>query len=210
MKLIYFASPMCSWCWGFSPVIERILIEYAEYIKLQLVLTPFRIDSDKPMDKKLRDYVLVQWHKVHEETLQPFDFAFSVPDNFVYNTTLTCHAIKAFTIQKPSNEIEYMSEIQKDFYANNSNITSQSVLVGLAEKFDINLETFCNEIVSVKTKVLLQQDFEYCNSFAISAYPSLVCIQDKKTHKISYGYSSFEVCKRKIDSILTKGYGFIQ
>ena len=30
LHFIYFADPMCSWCWGFAPVIEKIAAEAAK------------------------------------------------------------------------------------------------------------------------------------------------------------------------------------
>jgi len=40
--LWYFADPMCSWCWGFSPVIETLRDEYRERMKTALVLGGLR------------------------------------------------------------------------------------------------------------------------------------------------------------------------
>ena len=28
--LYYFGDPMCSWCWGFRPVLEQVDLEYPE------------------------------------------------------------------------------------------------------------------------------------------------------------------------------------
>ncbi|MCK7496210.1 MAG: hypothetical protein MZW92_38730 [Comamonadaceae bacterium] len=36
--LWYVADPMCSWCWGFAPVIEGIKAAYCERMKIALML----------------------------------------------------------------------------------------------------------------------------------------------------------------------------
>ena len=36
MKIIYFTDPMCSWCYGFAPVIEKIQENYPE-IKWEII-----------------------------------------------------------------------------------------------------------------------------------------------------------------------------
>ena len=40
--LWYFADPMCSWCWGFSPAIDVLRDEYRDRIKIALVLGGLR------------------------------------------------------------------------------------------------------------------------------------------------------------------------
>jgi len=40
--LIYFADPMCSWCWGFAPVIAQVRERYGEALPVRLVLGGLR------------------------------------------------------------------------------------------------------------------------------------------------------------------------
>ena len=38
VELLYFANPMCSWCWGFAPVIRHIVQEHREAVRLTVAL----------------------------------------------------------------------------------------------------------------------------------------------------------------------------
>ncbi len=42
--MLYFADPMCSWCWGFSPVIDRVESEFGDRFDLNLVGPEVGID----------------------------------------------------------------------------------------------------------------------------------------------------------------------
>ena len=35
--LVYIADPMCSWCWGFAPVIDELVREFAGQLSLRVV-----------------------------------------------------------------------------------------------------------------------------------------------------------------------------
>ena len=49
LRFIYFADPMCSWCWGFAPVIEQTLRRrYGEAIPVRLVLGGLRPGPPSP------------------------------------------------------------------------------------------------------------------------------------------------------------------
>ena len=56
--LWYFADPMCSWCWGFSPVIARVKEEYGDRIRLSLNLGGLRPGASPPMAETQRQEIL--------------------------------------------------------------------------------------------------------------------------------------------------------
>ena len=198
MQFVYFASPMCSWCWGFSPVIEQLQKTFAQEITIRLVLAPFRIDTVDPMNEKLRKYVLGQWQKVHTRTSQPFEFTFKMQKDFVYNTMSACLAIKAFVQQQPTSELNYFSSIQEAFYTNNMDVTNEKILIKLAKDYKIETDLFIEDLNSESIRTLLQEDFDYCKQLNVNGYPTLIGIKDGKNTLISYGFSPFEELETKI------------
>jgi len=40
--LIYVVDPMCSWCWGFSPVLKELMRQYQGQISFQLMVGGLR------------------------------------------------------------------------------------------------------------------------------------------------------------------------
>ena len=203
MQLVYFASPMCSWCWGFSTVMQELEANYGKE-KIRLVLTPFRVDTTEPMDDELRSYVLGQWHKVHETTGQVFNFRFAMPDDFIYNTTLVCLSIKAFTKQLAVQELEYMRVLQQAYYNENCDLTSEAVLLRITQKFDIDIELFKQDLFSEKVKLQLNKDFDLCRKLQVQSYPTLMLHQSDNYYIVAKGYASFEIVNQSIESLLAK------
>ena len=192
---------MCSWCWGFSPVIQQLQTNYGAN-KIRLVLTPFRVDTTEPMDDALRNYVLGQWHKVQQVTGQAFDFRFAMPDDFIYNTTLVCLSIKALSKQLVAQEIEYMRVLQQAYYTENQNLTSEAVLLNLVQQFDLDIESFKQDLFDQQTRVELDEDFALCQQLAVQSYPTLMLYQQSDYHLIAKGYLPFQEVNQKIESLL--------
>lgn len=192
MQLVYFANPMCSWCWGFSPVIQKLKDQFVERVGFRLVLTPFRVDTTKAMDDALRNYVLKQWHKVQQTTSQPFDFTFAVEHDFVYNTKPACRAVKSFSRQQPTKEFNYLSDLQAAFYINNLNITRQEILIEVAEAHNINIELFIKDLHTGKTNQLLDEDFNYCLELGVQSYPTLIGIKRNSISVLAHGFQPYE------------------
>jgi putative protein-disulfide isomerase len=70
--LWYFADPMCSWCWGFSPIISRIKKNYADRIKIALVMGGLQVGEANVLSDSSREEVLHHWHQVKKQTGQEF------------------------------------------------------------------------------------------------------------------------------------------
>jgi putative protein-disulfide isomerase len=182
-------------------VIQRIKQTFCAS-EFRLVLTPFRIDTAQPMDDALRNYVLGQWQKVHQSTGQAFDFRFSVPVDFIYNTRLVCLAIKAFSKQLPEQELEYFHTLQNKFYTENKDLTNQHELVNIASEFQLDAQLFKNDLYSDEIVSMLEQDFELCEKLVVSSYPTLMMKRDAEYTRLASGYTSYAEVIARIDSCL--------
>lgn len=198
MQLVYFANPMCSWCWGFSPVIQQLKCSPA-VSNIRLVLTPFRIDTSESMDEALRSYVLGQWQKVHQTTQQPFDFRFSMPVGFIYNTRLACLAIKAFAKQLQPEELDYVHALQHAYYTENKDLTKQDILVNVASSFAIDTELFAKSLSDANIVAELEQDFMFCQKLAVQSYPTLLTEKEGGYSLLANGYAKYQEVMKRIE-----------
>ena len=200
VHLEYFASPMCSWCWGFAPVVEKIKAKFIKELDFRLVLAPFRIDTSNSMDQALRDYVLQQWHKVEQTTGQQFDFTFAMRQDFVYDSKLACQAIKAFSIQLPTQELQFLSAIHAAFYTKNADVTNEQILVDLIKPYKINETEFIKDLHSQYVNKNLNKDFDYCEQLKVQGYPTLLGIRDESVSVLAYGFMPYTNLELKINN----------
>lgn len=91
--LIYIADPICSWCWGFSPVIQAIQQCFADTLQIRLVMGGLRPQTTKPMDEAAKRKTRLHWEQVHAASGQPFDYAFFERHGFVYDTDPAARAV---------------------------------------------------------------------------------------------------------------------
>jgi putative protein-disulfide isomerase len=55
--LLYFADPMCSWCWGFSFVMEKIHAKAKDKAELQIFVGGLRTFMEHVMTDQDKTYV---------------------------------------------------------------------------------------------------------------------------------------------------------
>ncbi len=122
-RLVYFADPMCSWCYGFSPVIGAIAERFEDRMPLHLVMGGLRAGNASPMRPEDKDYIRSAWTRVNGATNQPFDFGFFERDGFVYDTEPACRAVVTARRLMPNLALGFMGRIQQAFYAENRDMT---------------------------------------------------------------------------------------
>ena len=190
--LFYFADPMCSWCWGFAPVIDAIKEKFSNDIKIALILGGLRPGSTEPMDEKSRNEILHHWHEVHKRTGQAFQFDGAMPEGFIYDTELPSRAVVTMGEIYPDKVLPYLKAIQAAFYAEGRDVTELETLIDLARAFKVEdsdfQQKFEDEVVKQKTLA----HFHRARQFGVRGFPTLVLQNNEGYTLLTHGYQPFE------------------
>lgn len=183
---------MCSWCWGFAPVITRIKEVFGERLNISLNLGGLRPGTVEPISTELRDEILHHWHEVHRPTNQPFLFDNAMPDGFIYDTEPASRAVLAFGKLQPENTLAYFSSIQSSFYTQGLDVTQQATLANIATNFELDSQSFHELFISDDMRSLTQEHFKRSQQAGIRGFPSLILQQGKNSETLSRGYVNWE------------------
>jgi len=126
--LIYFADPMCSWCYGFWPVIAAVRAAFGETLPIRLVMGGLRPGVAEPMTEAAKLEVRGHWLHVAEASGQSFsDQAMSQP-GFTYDTDPAARAVVVIRRERPDLALDYLGAIQHAFYGEGRDVTQEQVL----------------------------------------------------------------------------------
>jgi putative protein-disulfide isomerase len=195
-RLVYFADPMCSWCYGFSPVIGAIAERFEGRMPLDLVMGGLRAGNTSPMRQQDKDYVRNAWTQVNGATGQPFDFGFLERDGFVYDTEPACRAVVTVRRLMPKLALGFMGRVQQAFYAENRDMTSADAIAGVAEEAGIEREAFADAFLAPDTRNETFRDFLTAQQLGIHGFPTLIAGSEAE------GYALVTNGYRPLDDIL--------
>ena len=200
--LWYFADPMCSWCWGFSPVISAIKETYSARIKIALMLGGLRPGTTDPMTPKSRAEILHHWREVHEMTGQAFAFEGALPEGFIYDTEPPSRAVIAVADLNPETIFPYFKSVQEAFYTKQQDITQTQTLAALAQGQDIDTQKFLERFGSEDMKQKTRAHFRVAREAGVRGFPTIVLQTESGGTPLTHGYRPFDQLKPEIESWL--------
>jgi putative protein-disulfide isomerase len=200
--LWYIADPMCSWCWGFAPVIEQVRNSCRDRLKVELLLGGLRPGTKHPLPPVQRQEILGHWKAVHRATGQLFQFAGAMPEGFIYDTEPASRAVIVVSMLSPKAIFNFFQAVQSAFYVEQRNVSNAQVLAELAGSVGLETQQFLRAFESDAARDITQSHFHRAGHLGVHAFPTLVGQQGTAYTRISSGYCPFEELNPKINQWL--------
>ena len=197
--LWYVADPMCSWCWGFSPVLESIRQEYRDRLTIKLVMGGLRPGSTEPITPEKRAEILHHWHNVQQMTGQPFKFEGALPEGFIYDTEPACRAVVSASFIDSSRTFPLLAAIQRAFYVEQTDVTRAAILTELAADVGIPAASFSQVFASGAAKRATQQHFHQAIQWGVRGFPSIISQDAEVYYFLASGYCSADTLRQRIN-----------
>jgi putative protein-disulfide isomerase len=172
--LIYFSDPMCSWCYGFSPVIEEIRRTFGSTLPVRVVMGGLRPGTETPMTEEAKLEIADHWTHVHEATGLPFDGSGMSAPGFVYDTDPAARAVVVARRDGEEMAAAFLLRAQQAFYAEGRDVTTESVLGDLAEDLGLDREPFLEAWASEAAKEETWRDYAISQRAGVTGFPTLV------------------------------------
>lgn len=203
--LWYFADPMCSWCWGFSPVIDAIRENCRGRLKVALILGGLRQGTTVAMSAREREDILHHWHQVHAMTGQSFRFDGALGEGFVYDTEPASRAVVAMAELDPEAVFPLFKAIQAAFYTEGRDVTQTELLAELAAGQGVDKSDFLTAFESDAAKAKTLAHFQMARRLEVRGFPTVVLQQGAQHQFLTRGYRSLAELVPEIDAWLAGG-----
>jgi putative protein-disulfide isomerase len=172
--LVYFADPMCSWCWGFAPVLDAVGQRFGADLPVHLVLGGLRPGNRIPMGNPERDEIRSHWEHVREASGQPFDVTFFERADFVYDTEPASRAVVVMRRRSAADGLAGLRLTQRAFYAENRDVTDPQVLCALAGELGFDVERFRADFDADEAIRETRSDFETAPRIGVRGFPTMI------------------------------------
>ena len=172
--LYYVHDPMCSWCWGFSPVWREIKAAVSVQLDVHYVTGGLAPDTEELMPTAMQDMLQKTWRHIEQAIPgTPFNHTFWTSNSPRRATYGACRAVLAATSQHPEFEETMIAAIQRAYYVDALNPSDDTVLVTLAADMGCDVKQFTDQLNSEKINQLLMQNIRFARLLGATGFPSL-------------------------------------
>jgi len=201
-RLYYVADPMCSWCWGFHPVLMQVKTALPPDTPLVYVMGGLAPDSDEPMSEEARAYVQSAWREVAARTGASFNWDFWEQCEPRRSTYPACRAFYAAQGQREEAGVLMLEAIQRAYYQEARNPSNARTLTALAGEIGLATDRFAVDLFSETIEQKLQDGFDVRRHMHANQFPSLVVRNGNIATFVVRGYDDAEIVLERLRDAL--------
>lgn len=181
---LYVADPMCSWCYGFTPVIEQIAAHFEGRVPVRVMVGGLRAGNTQAMRQQDKDFIRGAWSKVGPATGRSFDMRFFEREGFVYDTEPACRAVVAARHLAPGQALAFKGRISAAFYGNNRDMTDTEEIAAVAREAGLDDMAFRAAFLSPDVRNDTFRDFIAAKQMGVEGFPCLLVGDDGGSYAI--------------------------
>lgn len=206
LHFLYFADPMCSWCYGFAPVIDALAQHFEGRLPVRLVMGGLRAGNTQAMRAQDRSYIKGAWEQVALASGQAFDHAFFDRETFVYDTEPACRAVVTMRRLAPDRALGFKALISSAFYGHNRDVTREAVLADIAAEAGMDRDAFLAALQSPEARNDTFRDFMTAKEAGVEGFPLLaVGSQELGYSLVTQGFRPLDGLPEAIEQWLGQG-----
>ncbi|MEH0675313.1 DsbA family protein [Vibrio scophthalmi] len=184
--LYYVYDPMCSWCWGYQPVWQKVKQQLSGTVSVQYVVGGLAPDSDEPMPMAMREQIASYWRKIENLLGTPFNYDFWTSNTPRRSTYPACRA--ALAARKQDAELVMINAIQRAYYLEAKNPSDDEVLLALANQVGLDMTRFEEDYRSAQLNQSLLDEIGFSRQIGANGFPSLVLRIEDHVYPIAVDY----------------------
>ncbi len=187
--LYYVHDPMCSWCWAFRPMWQKIRVGLPGSVQIRNLLGGLAPDSDKPMAASMQTHLQATWRRIQDQLPDTeFNFAFWQNCQPRRSTYPACRAVIAARRQGAAREEAMIHRIQKAYYLEARNPSDAQTLIELADEMRLDPMRFRQDLESAETAHALHEEINHARRIGGRSFPSLFLDLDGGVWPVSIDY----------------------
>jgi putative protein-disulfide isomerase len=207
-QIIYVFDPLCGWCYGFSPVINKAYETYKDKADFKVITGGMIIGDQIGPIGKISQFLKGATARVTQRTGAVFSSLFLdtilTEGKQILTSMEPSIAIQICKAEKPDKILEFMSELQKDIYISGLKTAIPADYHRLAKKMGFDQNTFIHHLGEETFNQMALSDFQEASSLGIDSYPALLISDKGVVRELARGYIEWNELEKLMNAELSK------
>lgn len=205
ITLIYAYDPLCGWCYGFHPVLEKLVSRFKDDLAVEVIPGGLAIGENAQTISEGYSYIRQGLLQVEQVTGVPFGENFKMlaeEGSYFYSSEASCLAQTVVNEISPEHALTFAGIVQKALFTDGKNLNEWSTFAELMKSLSIDTkaasELFNSDVIKQKT----YESFDWCRQAGASAFPSLILKIGNETGIMSRGYRPFDTLESHLHHLI--------
>ncbi|UOQ99102.1 DsbA family protein [Hymenobacter sp. 5317J-9] len=208
-ELLYIQDPLCGWCYGMSPVIQRLQADLVGRVDVSVLCGGMVKTEDVAPIAEVWPDLRRSLHDVEEVTGVQFGDAFKAlgeQGDYVYDSEPPCRAIAAFRqlTQDPARTVAFAHAVQLALFRDGQDLNHPSVYNELLAPFGVDVVEFQRRWASPEIARAAQQEFAAVARSGVEGFPTAVMRVAEQGYVLARGYQSYEQLRAGLEQLLAQ------
>lgn len=193
-RLVYVHDPLCSWCYGFSPVVRQLFDTTRRRASWEILAGGMVVGDRVGPIGRISEFLKKALPKVEGTTGVRFGPRFTSnvldPGTLVLSSFEPSRALQAVKILAADRALPYAAGVQKALYEDGLDVTSMKVLGDVAES--VRVVGFEIEYLKTSTYDRTLEEFRRVSDLGVTGFPTLLGFDGDEALVFSRGWSPFD------------------
>ncbi len=177
-SLLYIYDPLCGWCYGFSPVMEKLYESLNDKLHFEVYSGGMMLGSRSGTINEVAPYIKTAYKTVEQRTGvvfgEPFLKGMLEPGTAILNSEKPCIALTAFKSYLPKRAVEFAHVLQGALYKDGKDLNQDTTYPDLVTPFGINPIEFVEKLNSSDFKRKTNEEFKIVSELGVSGFPTVL------------------------------------
>ncbi|PWN08262.1 DsbA family protein [Rhodohalobacter mucosus] len=205
--LIYAYDPLCGWCFGFHPVMEKLAERFTDDLQVRVIPGGLAVDDNAQPIREGYSYISGALEQVEKTTGVSFGKNFRLlaeEGSYLYDSMPSCIAQNTINLLNPSLSLRFAGLMQHALFVEGRDLNDPDTFLELIveNRLDVDKNAFLNHFQSREMHNRTRELFEWCREAGAAAFPTLLLELGEETGLISRGYRPYDTIESHLHHLV--------
>lgn len=203
--LIYAYDPLCGWCFGFHPIVEKLADRFDKDIDLKVIAGGLATGKNAQKVEEGYQYIRPSLKQVENMAGVEFGENFKLlldEGSYFYNSEPACRVQNVVNELSPDYALKFAGSLHEAIFVDGKNLNEWHTFEELLSDFPVDAKEAKELYKSNEMKEKTEQGFEWCTKNGAAAFPTLLLQIDDEIGILARGYRPFGILESHLHHLI--------
>lgn len=206
--IVYFYDALCGWCYGFSPVIQKLEQQYGSKVQFEVVSGGMILEEREGPIGEVAPYIKSAYKTVEQHTGVTFGEGFLKgilePGKARFSSRQPALALSAFKQFNTGKNLSFAAALQKAVYFDGIEPDNPAAYMPYAKAFGVDETQFAARMAAPETTKAAESEFALSAQSGVRGFPTVIWVHKREAQILSNGYLDYKELSSRVDKALKK------